>query len=149
MLVLVVSPTLTRHGVEMGTVAGFCVGVCVFAAGCAPRSPTNQTAWYTPPANVGNETFRRAPPPPITPEMDPDNVERRWGINEAKVRKEAARQAAPPDQTREELRLINAAAKIPPAPTVPPPPPVPAAPNPAGGTVRPDGGAPDAVVPPR
>lgn len=149
MLVFVVSPTLIRHGAETGTVAGFCVGVCVLTAGCAPRSPTGQRAWYTPPATVGNETFRRAPPPPITPEFDPDNVERRFPIGEARARKEAARQAAPPEQTQEELRLVPAGATIPAQPSAPAPAPPPASRNTPEKARQPDGGVPDARPQPR
>lgn len=115
-----------------GLAGGFVVAV--LCGTCATRGSKPPPAWAADPQAQVPGPGRSAPPPAITPESDPENIERRFGFAEAKARRETAQQNA-----QSNSRLVNASQAVVPIPQGGEPA---MAPNPGGPGVVP--GAPDA-----
>jgi hypothetical protein len=132
------SPLRVRAGLACG------LGAALLCCGCASRGSTPPPAW------AGQQTqlpgaVHRAPPPPISPETDPENVESRFGFTEAKARREHAAQNSGqggPGFTTAAQTVVplpqGSPAPVPQAAPQPPPPPAPQAKK-----KTPDGGARD------
>jgi hypothetical protein len=68
------------------------LGVAVACGTCANRRTSGPPAWAATPQAQVPGPGRSAPPPPVTPELDPENTEQRFGFNEARARRDYARQ---------------------------------------------------------
>jgi hypothetical protein len=70
------------------------VGVMMLVGTCANRRTSGPPPWAaTPQAQVGGPG-RSAPPPPVTPELDAEENERRFGYAEGKAHREYVNQNA-------------------------------------------------------
>ncbi|HEY0707657.1 MAG TPA: hypothetical protein VGG33_12720 [Polyangia bacterium] len=101
-------PRLSRCGVAAGLLS------LLLASACATQRGTGTTA----PARPDVPPATTPPPPAITQESDPDNVERRFGFGEARVRREnaaAAQSGAPANGQPTQQTIVAEPAGAPPS----------------------------------